>query len=162
MLIVNLTHASMAPSLDGPSGIPLLPVALFAALGMALYFPLGMLAARRGKWTAPTPQEKLQSIARSFGALAAWVLLLFCLFAISHLDGQLGYAMINLAILGLMAVGPSVLSVLCLMPIMGDMGMFVFSLVCLLCAILPPLLFGLGSFWQSRRQSPLSANSPAP
>lgn len=149
---------SLAPQAPGPeqAGIPLplIPLVILGVVCMLPYFPLGMLKAKRGCWTVPTRRAAYLAILQPCGISVLWVLL----FPLSAEIIQL-YLLVSI----LFAAPSTYFSFFC-SAVLRTLGVGWLSLIFapLLSAILPPLLFGLGSFWQSRRQSPLSANSPTP
>lgn len=149
---------SLAPQAPGPeqAGIPLplIPLVILGVVCMLPYFPLGMLKAKRGCWTVPTRRAAYLAILQPCGISVLWVLL-------SRLSAEIFQLFFLVLIL---FAGPSTYFSFFCSAVLRTLGVGWLSLIFapLLSAILPPLLFGLGSFWQSRRQSPLSANSPAP
>lgn len=146
---------SWAPNAPDPghgSDTSVLPLIILEAICMLLYFPLGMLAAKRGRWTVPSRREKLLAIAQPCVVSISWVLLLL-------LSKQLGVLVLEniCVVLSCLFAAPSSFFSFFFTAIIFFCGIipgrFVFFAAPLLSAILPPLLFGLGSFWQAKRQN---------
>ncbi len=128
--------------------LPSLPVELLAVLcviSMLLYFPLGMLAAKRRGWTVPTLQGACLAILQPCGVSVLWVLLF------PLIDGAFQiYAILSV----LFAAPSSSFFIFLLASKPSDLlsTMYLFG-AALLAAVLPPLLFALGSFCQAKRQN---------
>jgi len=129
-----------------------------ASLALSLlilaYFPMGAYAAAEGHWTCPTDVEKLQAV--FLPALAAWFLAWTGLALCEQWSDEIG-ARLALAFVGMLLVMPSFgfLNLCTLLfpnhslPVEGDLVWW--NVVIFLAVFLPPLLFALGSFWQSGR-----------
>lgn len=116
-------------------------LALFSLLSITLYFPLGMWKAKRGCWTVPTRRELCLAILQPCGVSILWALLL-----------PLSLGIVQFYFLAsFLFAAPSSCFVLCSFRwISGHSG---FLLAVLFAAVLPPLLFALGSFFQAKRQN---------
>ncbi len=117
---------------------------LFSFASMAVYFPLGMLMAWWGDWGVPTTKEKIWAVVQPCLISVSWAALVLWSASSSGLRLLLSATIPISAALA----APSSFFFVC------------FGLVCrrfglsaLLAAVLPPLLFGLGSFWQAKRRS---------
>lgn len=127
--------------------LPSLPVELLAVpcvISMLLYFPLGMLAAKRRSWTVPTLRGACLAILQPCGISVLWVLLF------PLIDGAFQiYAFLSV----LFAAPSSSFFIFLLVSKPSDLlsTMYLFG-AALLAAVLPPLLFALGSFFQAKRQ----------
>ncbi len=91
---------------DDISGLPWVMLAIACACVFP-YFPLGMLAAKRGRWTVPSRRERLLAIAQPCAVSVSWVLLLLLLVATDN--GELpGITLLNLyTILSCLFAAPS-------------------------------------------------------
>ncbi len=124
----------------------LLPVVL-----IALYFPMGMLAAWVSEWTPPrTLRERWLAIA--LPTLAAWLWVVFVLVCIV---GEWGDLFMLVLALSFLLAAPSSLFVVTLCGwslLLGNSGLVALGVCGLIAGALPPLLFALGSFWQAERK----------
>lgn len=113
-------------------------------LSMVLYFPLGMWKAKRGRWTVPSGKELCLAVALPCLVSVTWALL----FPLSIEVIQL-YLLISAIF-----AAPSSFFVIYLSLLLDPYLLnWVGFTVALLSAVLPPLLFALGSFWQAKRQN---------
>lgn len=117
-------------------------VPLLCIVGMALYFPLGMRKAKRGHWTVPSGKELCLAVLLPCLISVPWALM----FPVSSQEFSLYFpisatfaAPSSLFVFLSFAVSPS------------SYPVFVFF--ALFAAVLPPLLFALGSFCQAKRQN---------
>lgn len=137
---------SLAPSAPSkepvPSGVPVL-ILLIWILCMAVYFFLGVLKARLGKWTAPTRREALSVIGWSCGGTA--VVLALLVVGVDVFGGLVWIC----AILAAPSCFFALLSPL-FFPSVGGAAILVFLPP---AAILPALLFALGSFFPGKGQN---------
>ncbi len=118
--------------------------ALFGFVSMAVYFPLGMLAAWWGDWSVPTAREKVWAVVQPCLISVSWAALVLWSASSSELRLLLSTTMP----ISMMLAAPSSFFFLCCAFVCRRFG-----LSALLAAVLPPLLFGLGSFWQAKRRS---------
>lgn len=125
------------------SGIRALPPIVLLLSIIVPYFLLGVLTARLDKWIIPTRQEKFLATVRLSIVPVSYALL----FALLYMGGSF-YLTIGMILL---AVPPYCFGrlFLSLFPFNGSVA---FVLSALLAAVLPPLLFSLGSFFQAKRQ----------
>lgn len=118
-------------------------VPLLCIVGMALYFPLGMRKAKRGRWSVPTGKELCLAALLPCLISVPWVLMLPLLLEVLQL-----YLLISAVL-----AAPSSLFVLFFSLTVNPTSYLVFDLFALFAAVLPPLLFALGSFCQAKRQN---------
>lgn len=117
-------------------------------LSMVLYFPLGMLETKWEKWTAPTGKEVLLAV------------ILPCLVSIPWAGTVLigmgveawGILALCLGPISFMLAGPSSYFVAFFSTRLPGSGFENVVIAGLLAAVLPPLLFAFGSWWQAKRQ----------
>lgn len=116
---------------------------LFGILSMALYFPLGMRKAKQGHWTVPSGKELCLAVLLPCLISVSWVFL----FPLSN-ELFLFYFLISAIF-----AAPSSLFVIVaiVLSLTSDLSVCIFA--GLFAAVLPPLLFALGSFWQAKRQN---------
>lgn len=144
-LVASAPYAvAYAPNMEHP-GIPLptVPLLIFGLVSMLPYFPLGMLAAKLGRWSVPSTREVLLFIVWPSALFAVWLMLLrhgassLLSFTPAFLAAPPFYfAVFSAVVFAILGVG-------WLTPVLSP----------LLAAVLPPLLFALGSFWQAKRQN---------
>lgn len=117
------------------------------SLLILVYFPLGAYAAFEGRWTCPTDEEKLLAVLQP--ALVAWAWAGLVIFSPW---GGAEVLLIPAFFISVILASPSsgfvILCVLCL-PYRERLAWWCFA--AFLAGFLPPLLFALGSFWQSGR-----------
>lgn len=118
-------------------------------LSIGVYFPAGVLAAKGGEWTVPKEEDKILAVLQP--AAAAWIWVLIVIFSVLT-DGLLALCVFFISML---FAAPSSILVLCFSGFWASgsygEGTVKLFLIGLLAGFLPPLLFALGSFWQSAR-----------
>lgn len=120
-------------------------------LSIGVYFPAGALTAKGGEWTVPKEEDKILAVLQP--AVAAWVWVAIVIFAVLT-DGLLALCVFFISML---FAAPSSIFVLCFSGFWASSGLYgegmveLLFLIGLIAGFLPPLLFALGSFWQSAR-----------
>ncbi len=126
---------------------------LLAAFVIGIYFPAGMIAAKRRGWTCPKDSDEL-CLAILQPAAVAWGWAALVIFEVCVLNT--GFLFFVLFPVSMFLASPSSIFVLCFFDFWMtagsnlDIAMRLIFLG-LLAGFLPPLLFALGSFWQSAR-----------
>lgn len=124
--------------------------ALCGCLLMAAYFPAGCLASFTEGWSGPkSEKEKVQAVL--FPALVAWAWVGVVFLALFLEEAALFWVVFMLSMF--LAAPSSFFSILAMIFLSGPYGAGWGGLLAggLLSGFLPPLLFALGSFWQSAR-----------
>lgn len=126
---------------------------LLAAFTMGIYFPAGMVAAKRRNWTCQKDSREiclaiLQPAAAAWG-WAALVILGLC-------GPYMGFLLPVMFPISMFLASPSSIFVLCFFDFWMTVGSNLdvairLTPIGLLAGFFPPLLFALGSFWQSAR-----------
>lgn len=129
----------------GEADLSRFSIALQGILSMAIYFFLGVLAAGWGEWSVPTTREKVWMIVLPCAVLMVWEALILAILCLP-MGASVFSWILALVLFGM--VSPSCWFYICC----GFLCESVFTSA-LLAAVLPPLLFGLGSFWQAKRQA---------
>lgn len=117
--------------------------ALFGSVSMVIYFPLGLLAAWWGDWSVPTAREKVWAVLQPCLISVSWAAL--TLWSLPHSGTNLLFTLMLPVSMTLAA--PSSFFFACCLFVCRS-----WNLSALLAAVLPPLLFALGSFWQAERR----------
>lgn len=116
-------------------------------LSMTLYFPLGMLEAAWKKWAVPTGKEVLLGMGQPCLVSVTWAgLVLAGIFA------EAWVVVMGLAVISALLAGPSSYFVLFFATRLPGTDFENLVFAALLAAVLPPMLFTLGSWWQAKRQ----------
>ncbi len=161
-IVLSMAGAVLAVGVLGRFSSGLLPF-LAESLLILAYFPLGAYAAAEGHWTCPTDWEKLLAVLQP--ALVAWAWAGLVIFS---LWGDVEILLLPAFFISVILASPSsgfvILCVLCL-PYGENLSWW--CSVAFLAGLLPPLLFALGSFWQSGRMeragtAPLALPEPPP
>ena len=120
-------------------------IVLFGSLSMAVYFLMGMLTAKWRDWSVPTAKEKVWAVVQPCFISVSWAI--FILALVYVLDGVDTTLAVVVGLISWVMASPSSWFYICCGFVCGSI-----TLSALWAAVLPPLLFGLGSFWQSKRQ----------
>lgn len=132
----------------GEADLSRFSIALQGILSMAVYFFLGVLAAGWGEWSVPTTREKVWAVVQPCFISVSWAAL--ALLAMRHVSvDEDAFLLIlpSVFLVSILLAAPSSFFFL----IWAGLGLNPI-VSALLAAVLPPLLFGLGSFWQAKRQ----------
>lgn len=132
----------MTLRMDG-SWLYLAPILL-----MGIYFPIGALVAWMEGWTPPgTDRERALAVLQP--AVVAWLWVGVVFFCITAEAGELFMSVVMISFI--FASPSSVFSILsaAIIPAGGWGGLLIGGVV---SGFFPPLLFALGSFWQSERK----------
>ena len=124
--------------------------ALCGCLLMGVYFPAGCLASFMEGWVSPgSEKEKIQAVL--LPALVAWTWVGVVFLALFLEEQALFYVVFVLSVF--LAAPSSFFSILSMIFLSGPYGAGWGGLLIggILSGFLPPLLFALGSFWQSAR-----------
>lgn len=123
------------------------------AVLILLYLPLGMFTAWIGKWGCPRTRQE-RGLAILLPVLVAWTWVLVVLISVI---GEWETLFLSVFTVSILLAVPSSLFVITLMGLIfrlteGEGSLAVVLGLCgLLSGFLPPLLFALGSFYQSKR-----------
>lgn len=126
---------------------------LLAAFAMGIYFPAGMIAAKRRGWTCPKDSDELCLAVLQPAAVAwGWAALMIFEVCVSNT----GFLFLVLFVVSIFLATPSSIFVLCFFDFWMTAGSSLdiamrLTFIGLFAGFLPPLLFALGSFWQSAR-----------
>ncbi len=159
-IVLSMVGVALVGSVLGrfSSGLLLL---VAGSLLMLAYFPLGAYAAAEGHWTCPTDEEKLLAVLQP--ALVAWAWAGLVIFS---LWGGVEALLIPAFFISVIFASPSSgFVLLCALFLPYDDSVSWWCFVAFLAGLLPPLLFALGSFWQSGRMeragtAPLALPAP--
>lgn len=126
---------------------------LLAAFAMGIYLPAGMIAAKRRGWTCPRDgREICLAILQPAAVAWGWAALVIFEICVSNT----GFLFLVLFPVSMFLATPSSIFVLCFFDFWMTAGSSLdvamrLIFIGFLAGFLPPLLFALGSFWQSAR-----------
>lgn len=126
---------------------------LLAAFAMGIYFPAGMIAAKRRGWTCPKDSNELCLAILQPAAVAwGWAALVIFGACVPYMS----FLLLVMFPVSMFLASPSSIFVLCFFDFWLTAGSSLdvamrLTFIGLLAGFLPPLLFALGSFWQPAR-----------
>lgn len=149
-ILLSLLTVGILPALLAIGDLPPWAAGLCGCGLMAAYFPAGCLASFTEGWSGPkSEKEKVQAVL--FPALVAWAWVGVVFLALFLEEQALFYVVFMLSVF--LAAPSSFFSILAMIFLSGPYGAGWGGLLVggLLSGFLPPLLFAVGSFWQSAR-----------
>lgn len=149
-ILLSLLTVGILPALLAIGDLPPWAAGLCGGGLMAAYFPAGCLASFTEEWASPR-SEKEKILAVLLPALVAWAWVGVVFLALFLEEEALFWAVFVLSMF--LAAPSSLFSILAMIFLSGPYAAGLGGLLAggLLSGFLPPLLFALGSFWQSAR-----------